>query len=77
LIELSTFTADLRLNGCWKRLERYLKAKNVLLSLMDDELDQLAETLSGVKFDRISLTEMLKALMKAHPKLLRKLRRSL
>jgi digeranylgeranylglycerophospholipid reductase len=57
-----------------KRLERYLKAKNVLLSLTDDELDQLAGTLSKVKFDRISLTDMLKALMKAHPKLLWKLK---
>ena len=48
----------------------------MLLSLMDEELDQLAETppLSKVKFDRISLTDMLKALMKAHPKLLWKLK---
>jgi digeranylgeranylglycerophospholipid reductase len=57
-----------------KRLERYLKGKEVLLSLSDDELDSLAKTLSGVKFDKISLTDMLKALMKAHPKLLWKLR---
>ncbi len=57
-----------------KRLERYLKAKNVLLSLTDEEMDQLAETLSGVKFDKISLMEMLGALMKAHPKLLWKLK---
>ena len=57
-----------------ERLERYLKAKNVLLRLTDEELDQLAETLSKVKFDRISLMDMLKALMKAHPKLLWKLR---
>lgn len=57
-----------------KRLERYLKGKEVLLSLSDDELDSLAKTLSEVKFDKISLTDMLKALMKAHPKLLWKLR---
>jgi len=57
-----------------KRLERYLKAKNVLVSLTDEEMDQLAESLSKVKFDEISLTEMLKALMKAHPKLLWKLK---
>lgn len=53
-----------------KRLERYLKGKKVLLNLSDDELDSLAKSLSGVEFDRISLTDMLKALMKAHPKLL-------
>jgi digeranylgeranylglycerophospholipid reductase len=57
-----------------RRLERYLRAKDVFLSLTDDELDQLARTLSKVKFDRISLTEMLKVLIKAHPKLLWKLR---
>jgi digeranylgeranylglycerophospholipid reductase len=57
-----------------KRLERYLKAKDVLLSLTDDDLDKLAETLKEVKFDKISLTDMLKALVKAHPKLLWKLK---
>lgn len=57
-----------------RRLERYLKGKEVLLSLSDDELDRLAKSLSGVKFDKISLTDMLKALAKAHPKLLWKLK---
>ncbi|MEW6593043.1 MAG: NAD(P)/FAD-dependent oxidoreductase [Candidatus Hadarchaeota archaeon] len=57
-----------------KRLERYLKAKNVLLSLTDEEMDQLAESLRKVRFDKISLMEILKALMKAHPKLLWKLK---
>jgi digeranylgeranylglycerophospholipid reductase len=57
-----------------KRLERYLKAKDVLLSLTDDDLDKLAETLREVKFDKISLTDMLKALVKTHPKLLWKLK---
>jgi digeranylgeranylglycerophospholipid reductase len=57
-----------------KRLDRYLKAKNVLLSLTDEELDQLAVTLSKVDFERISLMDMLKALIKAHPKLLWKLK---
>ncbi len=57
-----------------KRLERYLKAKNVLVSLTDDDLDRLAKVLSEVKFDKISLTEMLKVLIKAHPKLLWKLK---
>jgi digeranylgeranylglycerophospholipid reductase len=55
-------------------LERYLKAKNVLITLSDGDLDELAKALSEVRFERISLTEMLKALLKAHPKLLWKLR---
>lgn len=38
-----------------KRLERDLKAKNVLLSLTDEELDELAKTPGKVKFDWISL----------------------
>lgn len=57
-----------------KRLERYLKAKNVLVSLTDDDLDRLAKALKEVKFDKISLTDMLKVLIKAHPKLLWKLK---
>lgn len=57
-----------------KSHEKYLKAKNVLLGLSDQELDQLAETLSRVDFERISLTDMLRALIKSHPKLLWKLR---
>ncbi|MDI6820260.1 MAG: NAD(P)/FAD-dependent oxidoreductase [Candidatus Hodarchaeaceae archaeon] len=57
-----------------KRLERYLKAKNVLVSLTDDDLDKLAKALSEVKFEGISLTGMLRVLLKAHPKLLWKLR---
>lgn len=60
-----------------KRLRRYLEAKNVLLSLTDEELDKLASALRGVRFERISLTDMLRALLRAHPKLLWKLRRFL
>lgn len=58
-----------------KSLDRYLKGKNVLVDLTDDDLDKLARSLQGVKFDKISLTDMLKVLIKAHPKLLWKLRR--
>lgn len=57
-----------------KRLERYLKAKNVLVSLTDDDLDQFAKALNEVEFDKISLTDILKVLIKAHPKLLWKLK---
>ncbi len=58
-----------------KKLDRYLKGKNVLVDLTDADLDNLAKTLQGVKFDEISLTDMLKVLIKAHPKLLWKLKR--
>ncbi|KXB04675.1 hypothetical protein AKJ48_01840, partial [candidate division MSBL1 archaeon SCGC-AAA261O19] len=57
-----------------KRLKRYLKGKEVLLSLSDDELDDIAETLQEVDFEEISLTKMLKVLVKSHPKLLWKLK---
>ena len=57
-----------------RRLERYLKAKNVFVSLTDDDLDRLAKALNEVEFDKISLTDMLKVLVKAHPKLLWKLK---
>jgi digeranylgeranylglycerophospholipid reductase len=58
----------------WKRLNRYLKAKEVLLELKDEEMDELAKALREVEFDRISLMEMLKTLVKANPKLLWKLK---
>jgi digeranylgeranylglycerophospholipid reductase len=57
-----------------KRLERYLKAKEVLLSMSDEELDRLARALQDEEFEKISLTDMLKVLMKVSPKLLWKLR---
>jgi digeranylgeranylglycerophospholipid reductase len=57
-----------------KRLERYLKAKDVLLSMSDEELDKLAKALQGVEFDKISLTDMLKVLTTVNPKLLWKLK---
>lgn len=57
-----------------RKLERYLKAKNVLIGLSDEDLDRLAKALSEVKFERISLTDMLRTLLRAHPRLLWKLR---
>jgi digeranylgeranylglycerophospholipid reductase len=57
-----------------KKFERYLKAKDVLLSMSDGELDKLAKALQGVEFDKISLTDMLKVFMKVSPKLLWKLK---
>lgn len=57
-----------------KGLERYFRAKEVFITLSDDDLDDLARALSQVKFDKISLTEMLKVLLKSKPKLLWKLK---
>lgn len=57
-----------------ERLQKYLKAKDVLLSLSDEELDRLAEAVRSVDFERISLTDLIRAVMKASPKLLLKLR---
>lgn len=57
-----------------KRLERYLRAKEVLLSMSDEEMDKLAKVLREVDFDKISLTDMLKVLMKVNPKLMWKLK---
>ncbi len=55
-------------------LKKYGKGKEVLLDLSDSELDDLADALQGVNFERISLTEMLKVVMKVNPKLMFKLR---
>lgn len=57
-----------------KTLERYYKGKELLLDLSDEELDDIAETLQDVDFEEISLTKMLKVLVKSHPKLLWKLK---
>lgn len=56
-----------------EKLDLYYKGKEVLLDLSDDELDDLADTLQDVDFEEISLTKMLQAIMKNHPKLLMKL----
>ncbi len=57
-----------------KKFKRYLKAKEVLLSMSDEELDQLAKVLQGGEFEKISLTDILKVLMKVSPKLMWKLK---
>lgn len=57
-----------------KKLKKYLKAKDVIIDLSDEELDNLGRALQGVEFDKISLTDMLKVMIKANPKLLWKLR---
>lgn len=56
------------------KLEKYNKGKNVLLDLSDGELDDVAEALQDVDFKEISLTDILKAVIKKKPRLLWKLR---
>lgn len=58
-----------------EKLERYRKGKDFLLDLSDNELDDAAEALQSVDFEEISLTDMLKALMKTNPKFMLKLRK--
>lgn len=55
-------------------LNKYYKGKEVLMDLSDGDLDDLADSLQDVDFEKISLTSMLKVIMKANPKLMIKLR---
>ncbi len=57
-----------------EKLRKYYEGKEVLLDLTDDELDQLADSLQDVDFEKISLTQMLKVLIKTNPKLMWKLK---
>jgi digeranylgeranylglycerophospholipid reductase len=54
---------------------KYLKAKEYLLSLSDEELDSLARAFQGNDFERISPTALLKKLVKVSPKAMLKLGR--
>jgi digeranylgeranylglycerophospholipid reductase len=53
--------------------KKYLKAKEYLLSLSDDELDSIANAFNESDFDRISPTDLLKVLVKVSPKAMIKL----
>lgn len=57
-----------------EKLERYYRGKETLLDFSDEELDDAAEALQDVDFEEISLTDMLKTLMKTNPKLMWKLK---
>ncbi len=62
---------------CQKELgssfNKYMKARNYLESLSDDELDSIAKTFNESEFERISTTELLKVLVNVSPKALLKL----
>ncbi|OPX57917.1 MAG: Digeranylgeranylglycerophospholipid reductase [Methanobacterium sp. PtaB.Bin024] len=53
--------------------KKYLKAKDYLLSLSDEELDKIAEAFRDSDFETINTAEMVKKLVKISPKALLKL----
>lgn len=55
------------------KFRKYLRAKEYLLSLSDEELDSIARAFQGSDFERISPTDLLKKLVKVSPKAMLKL----
>ncbi|GAB4312110.1 MAG: NAD(P)/FAD-dependent oxidoreductase [Methanobacteriaceae archaeon] len=53
--------------------KKYLKAKDYLLSLSDEELDSIADAFQDAEFDSINTAELIKLLIKVSPKALLKL----
>lgn len=53
--------------------KKYLKAKEYLLSLSDEELDEIADVFKDSDFETINTAEMVKTLIKISPKALLKL----
>lgn len=74
-------TSEKRLSKYDKRCEKeigdsfnkYMKSRDYLESLSDEELDLIAKTFNKTEFERISTTELLKVLVKVSPKALLKL----
>lgn len=60
-------------NELGSSFNKYMKARDYLESLSDDELDSIAEAFNQTEFERISTTELLKVLTKVSPKALLKL----
>ena len=52
---------------------KYLKTKEYMLSLSDDELDSIADAFKDYEFEKISTSELVKLLIKVSPKALLKL----
>lgn len=53
--------------------KKYMKSRDYLESLSDEELDSIAKAFNETEFERISTTELLKVLVKVSPKALLKL----
>jgi digeranylgeranylglycerophospholipid reductase len=74
-------TSEKRLSEYDKRCEKeigdsftkYMKSRDYLESLTDEELDSIAKAFNETEFERISTTELLKVLIKVSPKALLKL----
>jgi digeranylgeranylglycerophospholipid reductase len=60
-----------------KSLDQYQKARKVIDTLTDANMDELVECLQGMRLETISAREFLKLLIKKHPRLLWKLRKLL
>lgn len=56
-----------------KSFDKYLKSKEYLLSLSDEELDEVAKAFQNVELDNINTKELIKLLVKVSPKALLKL----
>ena len=54
-------------------IDKYKKPQEFLLSLSDDELNDIAKAFQDVNFEKISTTELIKNLVKVSPKALLKL----
>lgn len=57
-----------------KELSKSLKVKNLLIKLSDDQLNQLAHSLSGIDTSKMALPKVLPLLFKKNPKILWELR---
>lgn len=54
-------------------INKYLKVKEYLLSVSDEELDSIADAFQDIDFEKVSTTELVKSLVKVSPKALLKL----
>ena len=54
-------------------IDKYKKVQEYMLTLSDEELDNIAHAFQDVNFEKISTTELVKALVKVSPKALLKL----
>lgn len=54
-------------------MKKYLKVKDYLLSITDEDLDEIAEAFQEISFDKVSTTDLIKSLIKVSPKALLKL----
>lgn len=56
-----------------REIDKYKKVQEYLLTLSDEELDEIAIAFQDVNFEKISTTELVKSLVKVSPKALLKL----